>query len=344
MDKDTSDNIVTFYSDFSKAFDKVPHKELLIKVGQIGVGGCFLEVLVDYLHNKRQFVRADNTSSRILEITSGVPQGSLLGPLLFCILINDLPDVLRFSDPYLFADDLKILAIGYSDTEFQEDINAVQNWVATNKMELAVDKFATLNIRGPEKDFELLSQNLNSLQAVKDLGINVSKKLTWSAHINARHNKANRVLYLIRRNVTYAVKPFIKLGLYKSLVLPVLLYGINCTTPSKSGLVNLEKLQRKAVRWITGGNEPYENQLRLLNILPLPMYIQMNDLLTLSKLTKEGRDDIEVPEINKVRGRSTELYTLREVRLEKARNEFVFKNCRLANRIDNEIILWNRED
>ena len=97
------------------------------------------------------FVRAYNTSSRILEIKSGVPQGSLLGPLLLGILINDLPDVLRFSDPYLFADDLKILSIGYSDTEFQEDINAVQNWVATNKMELAVDKCAILNIRGPEK-------------------------------------------------------------------------------------------------------------------------------------------------------------------------------------------------
>ena len=63
----------------------------------------------------------------------------------------------------------------------------------------------------------------------------------------------------------------------------------------------------------------------------------MNDLLTLSKLTQEGRDDIEIPEINKTRGRSTELYTLRKVRLEKARNEFVFKHCRQANRIDNEI-------
>ena len=203
-------------------------------------------------------------------------------------------------------------------------------------MELAVDKCPILNIRKPKKDFELLYQKLNSLQAFKDLGINVSEKLTWWAHINARLNKANRVLYLIRRNVAYAVKPFIKVGLYKSLVLPVLLYGSNCTTPSKSDLGNLEKLLRKAVRSITGQNEPYENQLRLLNILPLPMYMQVNDLLTLSKLNQEGTDDIEITEINKVRGRSSELYTLRKVRLEKALLEFVFKKCRLANRFGNE--------
>ena len=229
IDKNTGYNIVTFYSDFSNAFDKVPHKEFFIKLGQTGVGGCFLEILVGYPHDRKQFVRADNTRSRTLEITSGVPQGSLLGPLLFCILINDLPEVPRFSDHYLFADELKILSIGYSDTEFKEDIKAVQNWVATNKMEFAVDTCAILNIRGPEKEFVLLNQNFNSLQAVKEFDMNVSKKLIWSAHINARLNKANRVLYLIRRNNAYAVKPFIKLKLYKSLVLPVLLYGINCT-------------------------------------------------------------------------------------------------------------------
>ena len=95
-------------------------------------------------------------------------------------------------------------------------------------------------------------------------------------------------------------------------------------TPAKSSEVN-----NRTKRALRESTEAFEH-------LAITIYIQMNDLLTLSKLTQEGRDDIEIPEINKVRGRSTELYTLRKVRLEKARNEFVFKNCRLANRIDNE--------
>ena len=153
------------------------------------------------------------------------------------------------------------------------------------------------------------------------------------------HSKANHVLYLMRRKVAYDVKPFIKHGLYKSLVLPVLLYRINCTTPSKSDLGNLEKLQWKAVRGITGRREAYESQLRLLNILPFRTYMQMNDLptITLSMLTQERREDFKIPEMNKVRGRSTELYSLRNLRLEKARSEFFSKKCRLANRTDNEM-------
>ena len=110
----------------------------------------------------------------------------------------------------------------------------------------------------------------------------------------------------------------------------VLLYGINCTTPSKSDLGNLEKLQWIAVRWKTGQNEPYENQLRILNISPLSLYMQMNDLLNLSKLTQEERDDFELPEINKNRKTSAELYTLIKVSFETARNELVFKKLQTS--------------
>ena len=84
LDENPHDEIIAFYADFSKAFDKVPHKLLLRKLSDICVGGCLLEIIYDYLRNQSQFVRVDFYTSIVLEMTSGVPQGSLLGPLLLC--------------------------------------------------------------------------------------------------------------------------------------------------------------------------------------------------------------------------------------------------------------------
>ena len=129
LDSDPNSEFVAFYTDFSKAFDKVPHYELIQKVAQIVVGGCLLEILINYLKNRKQFVRIDNCSSRTLDVTSGALQTSLLGPLLFCIFINDLPEVPNFSEPFIFADDLKVLSIKKSYLEIQDDLDRVEECV-----------------------------------------------------------------------------------------------------------------------------------------------------------------------------------------------------------------------
>ena len=194
LDHDPQSEIIAFYTDFSKAFDKVPHYEFIQKLMDIGVGGCLLEILIDYLSDRRHYVHTrhvDNTSSKILDITRGVPHGSLLGPILFCIFINDLPDVLMFSEPFIFADDPKILAVRRSYWEVQDDLHGIENWIIQNKMELAIDKCAYLNFRRRDQQYKLMGKDLAKSTTVKDLGIHVAADVSWKQHIEERMKKAN---------------------------------------------------------------------------------------------------------------------------------------------------------
>ena len=245
LDHDSQSEIIALYTDFSKAFDKVPHYELIQKMIDIGVGGCLLEILIDYLSDRRQYMRVDITSSKILDITSGVPQSSLLGPTMFCIFINDLPDVRMFSEPFICADDLKILAVQRNYWEVQDDLHGIENWIIQNKMELATDKCAYLNFRGRDQQYKLMGTDLAKFTTVKDLGIHVSADVSWKQHIEERMKKANKVLYMLKRNLADKVNMFVKLGLYKSLILPVLLYGFTCLTAGRTEIQNLEKFQKR---------------------------------------------------------------------------------------------------
>ena len=239
LDENPHDEIIAFYADFSKAFDKVPHRLLLQKLSDIGVSGCLLEIVYDYVRNRRQFVRVDFYTSTVLEKTSGVPQGSLLGPLLFCIFINDLPEVLRFSDPSIFADDLKILSVGRKQDEIQLDLNKIEDWVKQNNMELAFVKCAQINFRVVAINLFLNGKRVPQPQSVKDLGVHMLGDLSWSTHLIERLKKANKLLYSLRRNVAYNVNTFVKLGLYKSILLPVLTYGCHCANFLRKDLQKL---------------------------------------------------------------------------------------------------------
>ena len=287
------DNAVAFYSDFSKAFERVPRCPLLEKCASIGVVGCFLEILHDYLSGREQFVRMNGCSSATLEDTSGVPQGSLLGPLLICIFINDLPDLLNFSEPFIFADGLKLLFTGKSDWQIHEDPNSIQHWVKTNKMDLAIEKCAALKIHHHSRDLMLGTSQLHSADSINDLGIFVTKDMTWSLHFSERLKKANRALYLLQRNDSTNVNVSVKLGFYKSFLLPILLYGMNCVRLSRGSTRDLESFQKRALNWVCyESNRSYLQRQRLINVLPLPLFMQCNDILLMSKLLVEGEHNI----------------------------------------------------
>ena len=228
LDEDDSSEIVALYTDFSKTCDKVPHFELLCKTVEIGDGGCILEFLLDYMTNRKQFLRVENICSQMKDVKRGVPQETLLGPLLFCIFINDLHEADIFSGIYLFADDVKVFSINRTSTQIQRDLHFIENWVSSNKMEFDLEKCAKVTLRGDDHSFNLLAVVLNSENKNRDLGILVTSDLNCNTHINNRRAEANSVVYLIPRNIAYNVSVRVKTCLYKSLILPILPNVIHC--------------------------------------------------------------------------------------------------------------------
>ena len=122
--------------------------------------------------------------------------------------------------------------------------------------------------------------------------------------------------------------------------MPVLLYGFTCLTAGRTEIQILKKFQKKVVQWITGNEDTeYKGQLRLLNILLLPMFIQFNDLLLVPKALNEENSGIELPEVHTKETRNNEIFKMTKTRTEKAPSEFTFKSCRNANRLENLINL-----
>ena len=109
-------------------------------------------------------------------------------------------------------------------------------------------------------------------------------------HINSRMSKANKTFYCIRRNLEFKIKMLIKLGLYKSLILPVLTYGLTVCNISRNDFGRLEKFQKKVLKWIKGNDSDYTEHLRLLNILTLALFLQLNNLLMMAKFMHEEND------------------------------------------------------
>ena len=166
------------HMDFAKAFDVVPHSILFKKLSAYGISGSLLEWLKSYLINRFQFIEIDNCRSDIFEITSGVPQGSHLGPLLFLLFINDLPLFIKFCYILLFADDTKLF-LEIKDSKdallLQSDLINFTNWFKSNHMALNVTKCKVVTFTNKrtiiDASYSLANQALQFVDQLKDLGI-----------------------------------------------------------------------------------------------------------------------------------------------------------------------------
>jgi hypothetical protein len=244
--------------DFSKAFDRVPHQRLLRKIDHYGIRGTTLTWISDFLRNRDQRVVVDGDVSEAGPVSSGVPQGTVLGPILFLLFINDLPDQLKCKTR-LFADDCVVYKEIKTEKDcsvLQEDLDKLANWEKKWGMAFHPAKCNILSItrsRNPKTfRYKLKGHVLEPTTTTKYLGIHLSHDMDWDDHIASITKKANSMLGFLRRNLKSAVTST-KTNAYKTIVRPHLEYCSTVWDPHHCDNRNrIEMVQRRAARYATG--------------------------------------------------------------------------------------------
>ena len=227
MDNKTQIDIILL--DFAKAFDKVSHLRLLSKFTSYGITGNTQNWIKSFLSNHKQRVSVNGALSDITDVTSGVPQGSVLGPVLFLLYINDI-DVNIKSSIRLFADDSIIYRQISSKTDhniLQTDLNQLQTWSVKWQMELNLSKCVHLPIINKTKPsphkYSLFGQPLFTVSSHSYLGVKLDSKLTWTNHVTDITSKSSKVLGMIKQTLG-PCKPEVKQTAYNMLIRPKLKY------------------------------------------------------------------------------------------------------------------------
>ena len=239
--------------DFSKAFDTVPHDKLLYKLGEYGVRGPVHKWLTSFLTKRHMRVVVEGEHSKSVTVDSGVPQGTVLGPVLFLCHINDLPECVK-SQVRLFADDCLL----YRKINSQEDHNILQNdlaaadkWATDWGMRFNAKKCYVMSIRPKSTHFYQLSNEILKQVAQNPyLGVQIANDLKWANHIQNISGKASSTLGLLKRNLKHCPEISKRLA-YISLVRSTLEYGATIWDPYYvKDIIQLERIQRRAVRFI----------------------------------------------------------------------------------------------
>lgn len=282
---------VIIFLDFAKAFDKVCHRALIKKLELYGFNDNLLNWIAEFLKNRRQRVVLGEAVSDWCDVLSGVPQGSVIGPLLFVIFINDLPGAVM-NLCKLFADDTKVIGIIRNPLDIQvlqDDIYRLLDWSEKWLMSFNDEKctYMVFNNKFFTFDFEMNGKSLRESECERDLGIYLNNKLKWNYQATMAANRAFGVLGQLKKAFKYWTKSTFK-RLYFAFVRPHLEYAIAAWNPhTKQDIKVLEKVQRRATKLVVGlKGLNYEERLNKLGLTTLKVRRTRGDLIEYFKICK----------------------------------------------------------
>ena len=287
------------YLDFSKAFDKVPHIRLVAKLKAKGIDGEVLQWLEKWLKDRTQKVKVNQDESEEAEVRSGVPQGTILGPPLFNVYIDDIDDCAEeLAEILKFADDTKI----FKTVQNEQDRNNLQTvldrlcaWAERWGMSFNTEKCKVMHVGHNNNKFTyyMQGQALGTTDSERDLGVIVESSLKPSAQCKKAAAKAKTVLHQITRNFHYRDKKHF-IGLYKQYVRPHLEFSSSAWAPwTATDIQILEKVQEQAIRYTVGlKGRTYEEKCKEIGLETLEKRRVDQDMMQVFKITK-GFDKVE---------------------------------------------------
>ena len=281
--------LIGLFLDLSKAFDCIDHAILINKLRFYGIRGVAINLIISYLFNRKQFVNIGNLTSNNLDILLGVPQGSNLGPLLFLLYVNDLPNVSDVLSFILFADDTSLFLAGNNPRSvsllLNNELEKMYFWFLANRLLINFSKtnYMVFKIKNKNVDVDVIkvhiaNNEINMVDSVKFLGLIIDSKLTWKQHINEISRKISCVIGVLNK-IKFMLPLSVLANLYNSMILPYLTYcNIIWGNCANYLLQQLFLLQKRAIRIIT--KSPYLahsnvlfSQLNILNIYDLHLYL-----------------------------------------------------------------------